>query len=150
MRVLITGSRNWSNTDKIREVFDWLNEKVTGNPYTIDRHKAKSVVIVSGNCPTGADWMCERLAFDYGFTVERHPAEWKRWGKQAGFMRNEQMVARGADICFAFIKDKSKGATHCSEFARNAGIPTVVYRMTGDTVDDDLYSKRLTARRTRS
>jgi YspA, cpYpsA-related SLOG family len=136
MRVLITGSRDWNNPELIRRAFDWINEKMTGDPYTLDRDKARGVTIVSGNCPSGADWMCERVAFDYGFTVERHPAQWRRYGRRAGLLRNEQMVARGADICFAFIKDMSKGATHCSEAARDAGIPTVVYRMTGDRVDD--------------
>jgi hypothetical protein len=137
MRVLITGSRNWNETDLIRSAFDLVMEKITGDPYSFDRVAGSRVTIVSGNCPSGADWLCERLAFDYGFKVERHPADWHKFGRGAGFRRNQEMVDAGADYCFAFIKNESAGATHCMEAARRAGIPTFVYRMRGDVPSDE-------------
>lgn len=117
-RVLITGSRNWSNHFLIHNVlttFHWM--------LSLEH----PVVLVSGACPTGADESCERVADYLGWQVERHPADWSL-GKQAGFKRNAEMVALGADICLAFILDGSKGATMTADLAEKDGIYTQRYR----------------------
>lgn len=124
-RILITGSRDWDDTTMILEALDdiWyeLEEAYYDRPG--DPEEPYSPVLVSGACPTGADAICERVwGRRYG-TVERHPADWNRHGKKAGFIRNAEMVALGADVCIAFIKNKSKGATMTANLAEKAGIP---------------------------
>jgi len=116
MRILVTGSRDWR---------DWA----TVAKALKDASSELRTVVVSGACPTGADMIAERYAEDRGWTIERHPADWDKYGKKAGPIRNSQMVALGADVCLAFIYNESKGATHTALTAGLAGIPVKYWRL---------------------
>lgn len=133
-RILITGSRDWTDRDQIRKsILGWAAHA---------RSQGRPVVVVHGACPTGAD----KLASDFvsltliawmdGITEERHPADWKAHGNYAGLLRNLEMVCLGADVCLAFLAPcrqagcprkglhGSHGAEHCSDKAEEAGIRT--------------------------
>lgn len=112
-RVLVTGSRTWTDQSVIRDVLSSV-----WHP---------STVLVSGGCPRGADHLCEQCWTHWGGHVERHPADWHRHGRGAGMARNQHMIRLGADLCLAFIRDHSPGATHCADTAEHAGIPTRRY-----------------------
>jgi hypothetical protein len=114
-RVLVTGSRDWEDVAAVRAEFD-----------VIAQHEGKEVVLVSGNCPNGADKIAEDLASEYGWTLELHPADWQTHGKSAGFKRNTAMVETGVQYCLAFIKNESAGASHTAKKAREAKVPTKV------------------------
>jgi hypothetical protein len=53
-------------------------------------------------------------------------ADWDRFGKRAGPIRNAEMVAAGAMLCLAFHRflPGSKGTKDCARRALAAGIPT--------------------------
>lgn len=119
MRILITGSRDWPMEYEGREVIrnailDLANE------YPIDWDE---VTIVHGHCPTGADAIANSIGKMYGLKVERHPADWERFGKYAGPKRNKEMVDLGADVCLAFPIGASRGTRGCMKLAKDAGIP---------------------------
>ena len=111
-RVLVTGSRTWTDEAAIAAA--------------LRQHWDGAAVLVSGACPRGADAIAERLWTGWGGQVERHPADWAS-GRDAGMRRNAAMVAAGADICLAFIRDHSPGASHTARLAEHAGIPVRRY-----------------------
>ena len=113
-RVLVTGSRTWTD------------ETIISLALAHARSKGR-FTLISGACPTGADAIAERIAESWNIPVERHPADWDRYGKRAGFVRNAEMVNAGADVCLAFIRDNSKGATMTADLAERAGIETLRY-----------------------
>lgn len=119
-RVLVTGSREWADAETLRAALDAL----------LAEHG--TLTVVHGACPRGADAMAQSWALSasqassYGaVTPEPHPADWNGCGKQAGFIRNAEMVALGADLVLAFYKQGAvnKGTDHCASLAEKAGIP---------------------------
>lgn len=124
MRVLITGSRDWTSRADISHALMELEGTL--------RAWGEQITVVSGACPTGADRMAELVAERMGWGVERHPADWEQHGKRAGFVRNAEMVRLGADVCLAFIKDKSKGATMTADLAEKAGIRTIRFEQSSE------------------
>src|SRR3954468_18319972 len=103
--------------------------------------------VVHGVCPLGADaqasaWARTRQREGWPVVEEPHPADWSS-GRGAGFRRNEQIVALGADAALAFIDrcaqarclgkrpHGSHGAVHCATVADRAGISVLYIRSSG-------------------
>ena len=112
-RVLVTGSRDWLDRGAVERALVTAQLAAGGTP-----------TLVSGNA-RGADLIAEGIAESLGWPVERHPADWARFGNAAGPRRNAEMVALGADVCLAFIRNRSRGASHTAGLAEAAGIWTL-------------------------
>jgi hypothetical protein len=132
MRVLVTGSRDWQNRDTVWKALTEFAEG-TGTPL-------RDVVVVQGECPTGADHDAYLWTLAMGAKNEPYPPDWERHGRRAPLSRNRRMVNLGADICLAFHRpctsDKcptialhgSHGTGHTIGLARAAHIPTTIYK----------------------
>lgn len=130
MRILVTGSRDWNDLGTIAFA---LGDAVTGRD-------TESITVIHGGYPGGADRIAGELASSVGFVVEIHEANWRANGKAAGFIRNQEMVDAGANICLAFLMPCKKsgcrkpqphdshGAADCVKRARAAGIHVREYR----------------------
>lgn len=105
LRILITGSRDWIDRDKLEvELIDYIGDIMAFE-------QLSSVTIVDGAATSGADAMAHAWAAYMRYNTERHPADWRpngKFDKTAGFKRNSKMVELGADIVFAFIMPCSK------------------------------------------
>lgn len=109
MRVIITGSRTWANRERIE---------------TVLRSLPPGTVIVHGAHWAGADAITDEIAQKLGLPVERHPADWQRYGRGAGPRRNEEMAAAGASRCIAFrAPGRSPGTDDMMARAHAYGIP---------------------------
>lgn len=82
----------------------------------------REVIVISGGA-RGADALAHEVAEQLGMETEVHVAEWYRYGRQAGPIRNDHMVSLGADVCLAFPLGRSVGTRHCMAAAEAAGIP---------------------------
>ncbi len=115
MRVIVCGSRHWDDRERIAaRLFDL--SLVTDN---------LDCTIVHGAC-RGADRIAAQEAQKIGLLVEPHPADWDRFGKRAGYVRNAEMAAAGADLCIAFWDGLSEGTGHMMRLALEQGIPVEV------------------------
>jgi YspA, cpYpsA-related SLOG family len=112
-RLLVTGSRTWDDAHTIEQALAVI----------LDRHP-ESVLLVHGACPRGADAIAAAYAARTpGYRIEAHPADWRRYGLAAGYRRNAEMIALGADGCAAFVRGGSPGSSSAVRLARAAGIP---------------------------
>lgn len=111
MKIIVAGSRSF-NDYRLLEVV--LNVCI---------FFTKETIIISGSCESGvltftrsdgtkvygADGLGERYGKEKGIPVEYFPADWNKYGKSAGPIRNEEM-AKYADGCIVFWDGKSKGS----------------------------------------
>ncbi len=123
-RVLVTGSREYRGSAVLREISLLAIE-----------HGRDNLVVVHGAARSGADKLADMAAKALGIRVEPHAADWGRYNKRAGYIRNEEMVALGADLTLVFALQCAKascqgraphdthGTAHCAQAARKAGIP---------------------------
>lgn len=120
LTILVSGSRDWHDETVI---YGALDEICTLWGVT----SANDVLVVHGACPTGADHIADMWAKYRGVRTETYPADWQQYGKRAGYLRNKDMVDRGADVALVFNKNNSKGTSMLRDLAVNAGINIVEY-----------------------
>lgn len=113
-RVIIAGSRRFADYALLCRVMDKQLSEVEDD-----------ITIVCGMA-RGADALGERYAIEKGYCIDRHPAEWDKYGKSAGYRRNEEM-AKCADALVAFWDGASKGTKHMMSTAKRYGLDTLLY-----------------------
>lgn len=73
---------------------------------------------------SGADGLADRAARVLGCDIDVYPADWPRYGKAAGPMRNQQMVDEGKpDVVLAF--PGGRGTADMVRRAKAAGVRVV-------------------------
>lgn len=115
MRVVIAGGRDFSDYSLLCKKCDKI------------LNSQKDIEIVSGNA-NGADKLGERYAREKGYTLKQFPANWDKYGKGAGYIRNKEM-AEYADALIAFWDGSSKGTKHMIDLAKqnNLKIRVIYY-----------------------
>lgn len=117
MIVLVCGSRDWTDREAIERALGAVAAKL---PPSLD-------VTVLHGAARGADQLAGEVANDYSFTVREFPADWRRYGRRAGFVRNIQMLDEQPDLVLAFQRNDSRGTQHTIDQARRRGIAVRVY-----------------------
>lgn len=91
MNVAIIGSRTFNNYNLLVETLDDVE---------ID-------CIISGGAK-GADTLAEQYAKEFSLPIKIFKAEWAKYGKSAGMIRNTTII-ENSNIIYAFWDGKSKG-----------------------------------------
>lgn len=107
--VLVVGSRTFNDYEQLAKVLDKVAEGY------------KKITIVSGGA-RGADALAKKYAKNKGFEYKEFPADWDKYGKSAGYRRNEEMqkfIAQFDDRkVVAFWDGVSKGTQHSIDLAK--------------------------------
>ena len=110
-RIIIAGSRNYSDYESVKKELDTYIENLTEKPSII--------TIISGNAE-GADKLGERYACENNYLLKLFKANWKAGG-HAGFIRNARMADFASlknGVLFAFWDGKSNGTRHMIDCAK--------------------------------
>jgi len=128
LRLLITGDRNWTDGGLIA---DWLSTLRGDNPDMLLCHGANGMRYKDGTLQepkVSADALADWAARLLDIPVTPFPAEWGKFGKRAGPIRNRQMLKefRPTDVlAFHNLLERSKGTKDMMKAAHAAGIPVL-------------------------
>lgn len=110
--IIIAGSRNVAenaeNYQQLEQIVDFYIQGLS------------DVVIVSGGC-RGIDRLGEHYAIKHHLECWRCPADWKKYGKKAGPMRNAKMAAIATHL-IAFPSPTSRGTIDMINKANDKGL----------------------------
>lgn len=118
MKVAIIGSRSFNNYKLfVEEIKRVLEEK----EWTLEE-------IVSGGAG-GTDRLAWQYALVHKIKYTEFPADWKKFGKRAGHMRNTDII-NYADVVIAFWDLRSPGTSDSIKKATEQGKSIVVINFT--------------------
>lgn len=98
MKIVITGSRDTNDRR-----YAW---------YLLDKYFPKDALMINGRAKSGIDLFTYQWAINNKIQLIERYADWDRYGKSAGFIRNQVMIDE-ADACFAIWDGYSKGTADC-------------------------------------
>jgi hypothetical protein len=111
MKLAIVGGRDFNDYCLLSDIlYDYFDKFI--------------LEIISGGAK-GADFLGKRYAENHGISYIDFPACWDKYGKSAGFKRN-QTIVDACDMVLAFWDGKSKGTQDTINKAKKAKKPTFI------------------------
>jgi hypothetical protein len=150
VRILMCGSRTWTNRDII-------NAEIA----RLVRRYGDALTIIAGDEPNGADAIVHSVCGEHDLAHEMYCAsaegaerligswmhitspalrivkvsDWTTDGARAGYLRNRTMLDSGVNGCVAFrAEGASRGTDMMVQMCVDAGVPTVQYSQDGKRV----------------
>ena len=109
-RVCVCGGRDYSDINLVNSALDYIKNNITND---------KTLIIIQG-CARGADALAADWTIRNNVQCEAYPAEWKKYGKSAGYVRNKIMLDTGLDLLVAF--PGGKGTDMMKKLASKANV----------------------------
>ena len=114
MRVLVCGGRDFNDSNLL---YDTLS----------DLHRRTPITMIIEGGASGADTLAHCWGKDFS-QVKTFKADWDKYGRSAGPIRNKQMLDEGKPdlvVYFHLDLDSSKGTKDMVTRATKAGIPVI-------------------------
>ena len=125
MKTIIAGSRDGVTSKHVCEAVLYAGWDITE--------------VVSGEA-RGADKFGEQWAEAVKIPIKRFPADWDKYGKSAGYRRNEEMAGY-AQALIAVWNGTSKGTANMIELATKAGLMVYVHEIKEDELITDILEE---------
>jgi hypothetical protein len=103
MKLAVVGSRDFNDYDLLKSKLDSI-------------HKRKPITLIVSGGARGADSLSERWAKENNIETLIFIPDWNRFGKRAGFLRNEDII-KNSDAVVAFWDGESKGTKSSIDLA---------------------------------
>lgn len=125
-RVLVTGSREWTDRAVIRTALEALS----------DYQPTPELITIVHGAAVGADTIADEEAKALGYTREPYPIPKEEWRPphlhgvidySVGPRRNQRMLDTGVDLVLAFPHGISKGTRGCMKMAGKMKLKVINY-----------------------
>ena len=118
MNLIVAGGRDFTDYKLLKEKLDFL----------LSNTDKEEVTILCGMA-RGADLLGKRYADENNIDVWEYPANWEKYGKQAGYLRNSQMADEGTHlVAFWNGTVKGSGTYNMIQIAHKRGLIVRVVR----------------------
>jgi len=112
MKLMVTGGRDYADDTMLRNTLDEIH------------HQTPVTVLIHGANKKGADRLAKLWAETNKIECKPFPADWKKFHKAAGPIRNQEMVDDGPHLVVAF--PGANGTADAVMRARRRGIPVMM------------------------
>jgi hypothetical protein len=114
MKLAVVGSRGFND-------YDLLKSKLN------DIHLRKPITCIVSGGAKGADSLGEKWANENNIETLIFIPEWDKYGKRAGFLRNEDII-KNSDAVVAIWDEVSKGTQHSISLAKKYNKPCLIVK----------------------
>lgn len=111
MRLLVCAGRDFDDEDLLYDIMQVIEAK------------AEISCIIEGGAK-GADMLAGLYANFRNLPLEIYPAQWEKYGNQAGPIRNMQMIVEGKPDCVLALPG-GRGTANMVQQAKDAGIRVI-------------------------
>lgn len=112
-RALVCGGRDFNDRERVKQALDKF-------------HREYGIAVVIHGAARGADSLAADWALGNHIPTEAYPAQWDKYGKRAGYLRNQQMLDKGKPhVVIAF--PGGRGTDMMCKIAEDVGV--TVYRI---------------------
>lgn len=116
MRILICGSREWTDQRMIHTEIDRLYAAY-----------GSELIVIHGCCETGADEIANDYCIKRDIRIIPFPAKWKKQGYKAGPIRNQRMIDEGKPDGVVAFDLGGDGTADMMRRTSAAGLPLIRY-----------------------